>query len=743
MPDSREGQQIQAAWRETLTEPHGFVWYTGICISTIGIVSIGTGNRSVAFLGISLLGIGGSVLALLSLATEFRLAFATDDGYSTRLFGIVVSAVIFITAVALSSNAIPTESTLNVRLVILALGLQVLFLTTDVRPPDASWRARAGLLFVSHGTLLSASAVTVSIGPQNFRGALLLYVVGFSFLSLHAFWSRQLRPGVSPPRPRTRRRYWESLLLIAIIVGCLAAVVLVFSTPPPRTVSPTLSGRFLPRSVKGRIGAIVIGEAGVIALAILGVPESPPQILASLTGPLSTIIQHVLALLVLSNTLLLGIFLVFPQAFSWVLTGVLLMLTVSITINYLSVGYTRWFRSGTVASAEETPEMPLTVVVSAANEAAVLPETLRHNLAALPEAEFLLIPAANSADDTRGVMENVRENNPDRIRIVEGSTGSKAGDLNESWEHINTPYVLLLDADETVVPDSIAVACRRLEEQAEVGIVQGRKVAACPDASALSEFVTVERQHSTWIHHPFVADVLNAAHFAGSAAVFRQEVVPDTDGFATDVLTEDIDLSVRLYLETDWEIVYEPGMVVRELNPKTWLSLIRQRERWARGWARVAFRYLGNIVRTQHKVGWPRTAGLCWELFTAISSPVYTLFPAFIVFWVFAPNTPSLLFSSLLFTLYLAVERGVSFWVAAFFDPELPLPRKVRSLAVPVLYGYSWMLFGWVVQLHSLYLELAGATASWDVTDRQVSQTESPGARSRQLIDRESSEDRA
>jgi cellulose synthase/poly-beta-1,6-N-acetylglucosamine synthase-like glycosyltransferase len=729
-----DGQQIQSNWRETLAEPHGFVWYTGICISTVGVVGIGIGNRFIVFLGLALIGIGGSVLALLALATEFRLAYATETRSSTRLVVVAISAILFIATVAISSDAIPTGSPLNVRIVILTLGVQVLFLTTDVQPPESSRRARLSLLLFSHGTLLAASSVTVSIGPQNFRGALLLYVVGFSFLALHAFWSRQLRPGVSPPRPRSRRRYWESLLLVAIIVGCLTAIFVVFTTPPPRTVSPTLSGRFIPSSLKGRVGAIVIGEAGVIALAILGVPDRPPKILASLTGPLSTIFQHVFALLVLNNALLLGIFVIFPQAFTWALSAVLLVLTISITINYLSIGYNRWLRSGAATPAEEPSEFPLTVIVPAANEADILRKTLPHNLAVLSEAEFLLVPAENSTDGTHDVMSEMKNIDPERVRIIEGTSGSKPGDLNEVWPHIKTTYALLLDADETVTPDAIDVACQKLEEEPDVGIVQGRKVAAYPDASALSKFVTVERQHSTWIHHPFMAGVLDAGHFAGSAAVVRREAVQDIEGFATDMLTEDIDLTVRLYLETDWELVYEPDMIIRELNPETWQSLIRQRERWARGWAQVATRHLEDIGRSPRKLGLRRTIGLCWELFTAISSPVYTLLPAFVIFWLFITETPVLVFSSQLFTLYLLVERGVSFFVAAYLDPDLPHPEKLRTVVATGIYGYAWMLFGWVIQLHSLYLELAGATGFWDVTEKQPEMGDVSTERSRQLI---------
>ena len=722
---SLDGQEVQSDWWTTLTKPHGFVWYTAVSVSTGGVISIGLGGGPFILLGIALLAIGGSILALLSLATELQPIFTTDTVSTRRLFIVASSSVVLIIAIIFSSNIFQLGAELNERIVILTLGLQALFLTVDTQPPETSRRARAVLLVGSHGALLMASIDLLYTESQAFGGTLLLYVAGFAFLSLHAFWSRQRRSIVSPPRPVSRRRYWESLLLVAIITGSIGAVTIVFTTP---------ASTLLPRSLVGRLGTVVIGEAGVVALAILSVPDSPPPVLAILTTPRSTVFQHVVAILVLTNTLFLGVSLTVPRTYTWMLAVILVLLFVGVTLNYLSVGYNLWNEVTTSTSVGERPEMPLTVVISAFNEATVLPETLKHNLNALPQAEFLLVPAASSTDGTRKIMKEIKADFSRDIRIAEGTTGSKAGDLNEAWNHINTSYVLLLDADETVVPDSVGAAYQRLNQQSNVGIVQGRKLAAYPDTSALSGFVTVERQHSTWIDHPFMSSILNSGHFAGSAAVMRREVVPDVGGFDPNALTEDIELSVRLYLETDWDLVYEPGMLVRELNPTSWLSLLRQRERWARGWAQVAVSYLGDILRPNRGLGWRRPAGLGWELFTAVSSPVYTLFPALIVYWLFAPVTPSLVISSLMFTLYLIVERPVSFVVASFFDPKIPAPQNIKTVGAALFHSYAWMIFGWIIQLHAIYLQLAGATESWDVTKKQSIDPESGGSRSRQFF---------
>ena len=708
---SEYGQQLQTDWASTLTEPRGFVWYTSLLVSLLGVVSFGSGHQRTELLGVALLATGGTSLALLALATEFQVAFTAETDSTSRLFTTVTSALVFVVAVVIGLDIFQFGTTLNVRVVVVALGLQALFLTVDIPPSNVSRRSRAALLFFGHGAVLCGSAVTLTLGTNHETASVLLYVVGFSFVSLQSFWSRQRRVGVTPPRPSSRRRYWESLLLLVIIAAGISAVTISFLTP-----TQTWSAD----SGVTRIGTVVIGTAGVVALGMLSVPESPPQILRYLTRPTVTIVQHVATILVLTNTLLLTSFLLVPMSFSWVLTGLLVLLSVGVTINYLALGYSFWREDDSEFDTTNLPSDRLTVVITAANESDVLTETLEHNLSALPATSFLLVGAENSTDGTLKTMHSAAETDAPSVEVVRGTTGSKAGDLNEVWDRITTPYVLLLDADETLNSRSVATAVRTLDTDETVGIAQGRKTAAHPTATPLSRFVTIERQHSTWVDHPFMADVYRAAHFAGSAAVVRQEAVSDIGGFDPTALTEDIELSVRLYLETDWSIEYSPVTMVRELNPKTWASLTRQRERWARGWAQVATRHLERIIRSAPTLSWRRTTGLCWELFTAVSSPVYTLFPALVFYWIVSQSEPTMFVTSAVLAGYLAVERGLSFGLTALRDPDITLRRRPRAVVEAVVFGYAWLLFGWVVQLHSLYLQLAGAAASWDVTQKHV-----------------------
>lgn len=273
-----------------------------------------------------------------------------------------------------------------------------------------------------------------------------------------------------------------------------------------------------------------------------------------------------------------------------------------------------------------------------------------------------------------------------------------------------------------VGPGFVTQALRVLSAQPNVGIVQGRKCATYPDTSRLSRFASTERQHSTWLDQSFFADVLSAPHFAGSAAVLRREVLPAVDGFAPEMLTVDIDLTTRLYLETDWDIAYVSEMAAHELLPGTWISLLRQRERWSRGWAQVAALRMGAVFRSCRQLGLRRTVGLSWLLFLALSAPLFTVFPALALPTVALDTSLGLsLPVAVALAIVLLPERAISFVYAVSRDPDIRVSMTPRRIVATVAIAYLWIVFGWIVQLHSLYLQFSGSTQTWTVTRKEQS----------------------
>lgn len=692
---------------------HRVGWTGGVVLTITGV--LGTiGGLSVSVVAIL---VGLSILALFSLATELKLAWELTDGAPVRVAVIASGGFVFVGSLALSLGLFGSLPS-TVAGVVFATGVQALVLTVDVSPNRSGRRAQFPITVLGHGVVLAGTVLALGWLPgvvltaSTTAAVLLLYAVGFSAMVLNAFWTRQLRPQQTPPRPGTEVRFWEAMVLVSVIVGIVSAFALALLGGTTAVAEG---------SVGAQVAAAVAAMAAVLALASLSVPAKPPRVLGRLAGRLETVLQHGVAIVLFVNVLLIGVFLVVPRLFRWVLGGFLALLLFGVTLNYLMIVYV-WQPD---APDKPTPTLEdgesVTVVVNGFNEFETLSESLPYNLEALSDVQFLLLPAAKSNDGTIEFMQRMAAAHPDRVRVVLGTAGSKAGDLNLAWDSIETPYALLLDADETIEDDFVARGLSVFRKRPAVGVVQGRKLAAHPDGSRLTRFVTIERQHSTWLDSVFMTDWFGASHFAGSSAMFRREVPPTVNGWDHSMLTEDIDFTIRLETQTEWSVTYESDMVAQELNPQSWWGLIIQRQRWARGWVEVAVKHLPRLLRSWRTLGAMKTFGLSWLLLTAISAPLYTITPALVAYGFIGsvPAMPWLLV--ILISIYLLPERPISFVYTAINDPSLSTDR--RRLPAIVCYAYGWIAFGWMIQLHAMYLQLAGAKTAWNVTKKQASTT--------------------
>lgn len=698
---------------------HDLVWYVATVMALVGVVGTGAGWQPA---GIVLSASGFGLLAGLAVASTVSLARASSGkivggsvGFSIMI--VAVLAAIVIGSVPIVGTAVPTE----VRLAALATAVQAILFVISIRPANATRTTRWIVPVSGHGTVIFGTTLLIGLIPFASWTPYLLYTVGFSFLALHAFWMRlRADERVVPIRPDTPGRRWSVVLTVAIVGGVLAAGLTEFTISAGELV--VRPDGLIPDTRGARAAAVVSGLAAVAGFSTLADPPEPPRILDAVTGPTSTVLQHALTLIVLLNALLIAVLVAIPEGFR-VLFGLFLTYLVgSVTVEYLSVVHGRRLRRRIKADSSSPPlrdDPPVTVVVSAFNDANVLEESLSHNLEALDTVPFVIVPAVRSTDATVEVAEEYAAEYPDRARVIKGTGGSKAADLNLVWEAIDTAFVLVLDSDETVETELIARGLETFETRPEVGIIQGRKVSENPGTSALSRFTSLERQQSTWLEHPYMDDRFGAGHFGGSVALIRREVPPSVDGWKEGALTEDIEFTVRLQLESEWEVAYDPAMIGREATPERFRDLISQRQRWTRGWAEVAESYLGTILRSPAELGWKRSIGFSWLLFTSISAPLATVFPALLLLGSlgYGGLPPS---AAVGLAVFLLPARAISFGYAAFRDPEVPLSRTPRNVGGVLLYGYLWFLFGWIVQIHSLYLELAGAPNTWHVTRKRT-----------------------
>lgn len=457
-----------------------------------------------------------------------------------------------------------------------------------------------------------------------------------------------------------------------------------------------------------RLPGILLVSAVVIVVAGMAAPFAGRDPPVSMTGQA---MRNGIAFFLILNIVAIAIATRSAAFLQWMFLAMTAWLVLAVAIELCAWA---WSRRRTETPESEIP--PMEVLITGKNEAATLDAAMEQNIMLPEQVRFVLAVAANSTDDLVGVAHAWARRHPNRVRAVMGPGSNKATDLSIAWNSLRSDWVLLLDADEVVTEASLRKACSHIDP--EVSIIQGRKANAEHDPTGLSRFISVERRFSTMAEHPFWADLFDAGHFAGSAALIRRDVPPALGLWKGDTLTEDIEFSVRFHLADKGRHVYDREFVVEEGSPRTFLSLLKQRARWARGWSEVASKHLATLVLRPWRAGWRTSFGLSWQLLTSVSAPVMAVMPGLTIAWILAgrPGIPASWQVAL--ALFILPARLITYPTTFFLDHRAERRRDLWDVLTVALSSYLWIVVGWFIQLHALYLELSGARRTWHATDK-------------------------
>jgi biofilm PGA synthesis N-glycosyltransferase PgaC len=223
----------------------------------------------------------------------------------------------------------------------------------------------------------------------------------------------------------------------------------------------------------------------------------------------------------------------------------------------------------------------VTVIVPVFNEEAVIVPALR----ALLELRYpwfdIVVVDDGSRDRTYAMASALagRYGNT-TLRVVTKRNGGKASALNTGVALARSPFVLCMDGDSRLSPDTLRFAMRHFSNP-RVGAVAGN--------------VKVVNRNNLWTRLQALEYIegLNMLRRAqgfvravnivpGPIGVFRRDVLLRVGGYDTDTYAEDADLTLKI-LTDGWQIVYEDRAIAWTEAPEGLLDVIKQRYRWTRG----------------------------------------------------------------------------------------------------------------------------------------------------------------
>lgn len=187
-----------------------------------------------------------------------------------------------------------------------------------------------------------------------------------------------------------------------------------------------------------------------------------------------------------------------------------------------------------------------------------------------------------STDNTVGVMRKLRDKYP-QVKVIESQENlGKAEELNRGLEQSRADYILCVDADAIFDQHALSHLVATMEDNRKLGAVTGRPIVKN------TKTVIGKLQYLEYIMNiDFIKraqDMLsnNILTVSGVIVLYRREALLDIKGWNTEVLTEDIDATWRLY-RADWNVGYQPEALCYIYVPETIRGFIKQRTRWARG----------------------------------------------------------------------------------------------------------------------------------------------------------------
>lgn len=364
----------------------------------------------------------------------------------------------------------------------------------------------------------------------------------------------------------------------------------------------------------------------------------------------------------------------------------------------------------------------VSIIVPAHNEESCIVETLQSLIRIdYPNVEILLVDDG-STDGTYTKSKPFAGIHGNKIvKIFRKPQGGKASALNLAFQYCTGDYIVCMDADSQLAPDSIRMLLRRFVHD-NVGACAGQVVIRnrCNLLTHLQALEYMLMNGTARMFQSYFSSVLIAP---GPLTMFRRHVLqalqdrrrPDEHSeprrpgqvsgpWESDTFAEDTKLSLSI-LASGADIVYEPAALCFTAAPTHVQRLLHQRYRWNRGNIQAARRTWRRWCQTPHK----RPSLGIWLIVFIIETILWSILDivGLIMFLLLIITLGGFGPAYMWYLLLLLVDMN-----AAAFCATNSYHSYSTLLLVPVYRTY----FGIILQvnaLFSLFDELKGRRMSW------------------------------
>jgi poly-beta-1,6-N-acetyl-D-glucosamine synthase len=227
----------------------------------------------------------------------------------------------------------------------------------------------------------------------------------------------------------------------------------------------------------------------------------------------------------------------------------------------------------------------VSIIVPVYNEEKVVADSVKSLLDLNYSNYEIIIVNDGSTDKTREVAEQLVGYQEGRysdikISLIDKPNGGKSKALNAGIRYSKAEFVLCMDGDSQLSPDSLRLAVRHFFNP-EIGAVAGN-VKVMNRGKFFTDLQALEYIEGLNMARSAQSFVSLVNIIPGPIGLFRKKAVEGAGYYSSDTFAEDADLTLKI-LAGGWKIYYEPNSVSYTEAPVKLQQLMKQRYRWTRG----------------------------------------------------------------------------------------------------------------------------------------------------------------
>ncbi|MGE5499784.1 MAG: glycosyltransferase [Syntrophothermus sp.] len=301
-------------------------------------------------------------------------------------------------------------------------------------------------------------------------------------------------------------------------------------------------------------------------------------------------------------------FLEIDLSFAFVVAVILIWFMIAYQFILTVYGYINYVKSLKEKKEVDSQEYDLptcSILIPAHNEERVIGPTIEAmmNLNYPKDKLEIIVINDGSSDRTKEIIEHYASIDKRVVLfdIPKGQGGKgKSRTLNLGIKKAKSEVIAIYDADNTPDPEALRYLVIQLVTNKDLGAVIGKFRTVNKNTNLLTRFINIETlsfqsmlQAGRWQMH-------NIATLPGTNFVMWNWLINKLDGWDEEALTEDSELSIRIY-EEGYKIKFIPYAITYEQEPQEWKVWLKQRGRWVRGNNYVIGKFFKHIPKFKNK----------------------------------------------------------------------------------------------------------------------------------------------